>query len=375
MCCSSSTVVATTIFLHSTHFCSNSATVATRERAFASPFPKAERMVPSSKDLFVSLLLFFFWTLSCSTITSTTALSFPSSPHKKKNPSLTRHGNINVQLSPVPRRSTRIYNNIEHIHNLKTTGSTTASSIRRQSFQRILRFIPILFTTSLPGNSANAFEGGVGGLGKTKPETGVEFWDRDAITMGVVSEPDHYVAAELKIQHRPVLVRFQSHWPILSTTAGFETRNIRDPESVFVQVVVRSTTTTADSSNQNALPAQLPATNAEMKEILLQSVLSGKGKFGAYGAPIDIKVKQINNGNSIFRVRFTTYTPGQRETERELLVRCLLPFDAKATDTKNNSLLLLVGGTTQQRFPSYESYFLQSMNSFEAIPTPYTSGR
>ena len=79
---------------------------------------------------------------------------------------------------------------------------------------------------------ALAFEGGIGGLGKTKPETGVKLWNEESAqiqnNLGIVT-------VELNVSNRPVLTSFQSPWPLLAT--GVETRNIRTSDSAFLQVV------------------------------------------------------------------------------------------------------------------------------------------
>jgi len=214
-----------------------------------------------------------------------------------------------------------------------------------------LTVIPILAST--PGR---AFEGGIGGLGKTRPDTGVVFLDGGGgVAPGAAAagqqDASGYVSAELLVNGRvPVRVGFRSPWPLLPTTSGLEARDLREPESAFVQVVTG---------------AKLPSSSKEMRQLLLDSVLSQRGKFGAYGTPVDVKVKLLSKERSppLYAVTFTTYTPGQRESERQVLVRAA--FVA-------NSIILLVAGTTRQRFPSRQAALERVCDSFEVFETPAT---
>ena len=195
---------------------------------------------------------------------------------------------------------------------------------------------------------ASAFEGGVGGLGKTKPVTGVQLWDEESVAL---QNAAGLVSAELAVQQSPVRVNFQTPWPLMSSY-GLEARDLQNPESAFVQVVEHV--------------KEIPTSKSTVKELLVNSVLSGKGKFGAYGAPIDIKVKKTDKSN-VWLVDFTTYTPGQRESERSLFV--------KLTSPVSGSLVLLVVGSTRLRFAQKQSQLEQVVDSFEAIPAPATQLR
>ena len=64
-----------------------------------------------------------------------------------------------------------------------------------------------------PG-AAGTFVGGVGGLGKTRPETGVVFRD------GAAS--DELAAELLPPDGTPALLRFAAPWPLLRTSGGVE---------------------------------------------------------------------------------------------------------------------------------------------------------
>lgn len=83
---------------------------------------------------------------------------------------------------------------------------------RRTMLRRLLYGIQGISTISLINYKNNdevvyAFEGGVGGLGKTKPNMGVTYWNDD---IKPFYNNNQIVSAELKIQDKPVLVSFYS---------------------------------------------------------------------------------------------------------------------------------------------------------------------
>jgi len=211
----------------------------------------------------------------------------------------------------------------------------------------------LLALTAAP-ELAMAFEGGIGGLGKTKPNTGVVLWDPES--SAPLQNSAGLVTAELNVAGQPVLTSFQTPWPLLPTTAGLEARDLQNSESAFVQVIEQSSSS--------------PTTKSGMLQLLLGSVLSQQGKFGAYGAPIDVKVKQlvVSEDKRIVTcaVPFTTFTPGLRESERQLLI--------KAVNLSKQNWILLVVGTTRQRFAVQQVTLQKVVDSFEAIPAP-TSNR
>lgn len=231
-------------------------------------------------------------------------------------------------------------------------------------------------------SSVDAFEGGVGGLGKTKPETGVVLLDTGvrgmrktkpetgAVLLDGASSPvtqdakTGTISAELLIGNRqPARVTFDAPWPLLPSTSGVEARDLKTSESAFVQVV-----SLAGNSKQI-----VPKTKSEARQLLLDSVLSQKGKFGAYGSPTDIKVKILSDGDSsssneaLYSVTFTTLTPGQRESERQVLV--------KAAAVADSGIVMLVTGTTRLNFASKQPVFEQICDSFEVFATPATKLR
>ena len=218
------------------------------------------------------------------------------------------------------------------------------------------------------GQDARAFEGGIGGLGKTKPTTGVVFWDSGWVPEQ--SSATGSVTAELDVEGQPILVSFVAPWPRLPTTSGLEVRDLLHSESAFVQVVPPAA---AEKRGTTFLTQQ------DMLQLVQDNVLSPQGKFGAYGAPFDVKVKQFTDNSSgttandhvyyTCTVTFTTLTPGLRESERQLLVKAI-PILPSRNKSSPSAWILWMVGTTRLRFATQQAVLQRVLDSFEAIPAP-----
>jgi hypothetical protein len=129
-------------------------------------------------------------------------------------------------------------------------------------------FISRAFASSLAiamPSLAQAFDGGVGGLGKTRPVTGVVFRDADAVAAS--SSGDDKTNELLAPDGSPAFVTFQAPWPLLKSAAGIEARDIAGGfESSYVQV------------------AELPKGITNMDQVkpafLSQEIFGSSGKFG-----------------------------------------------------------------------------------------------
>lgn len=228
------------------------------------------------------------------------------------------------------------------LHQLVSGVATTTGSI----------LVTIAATTKTP--VAQAFEGGVGGLGKTKPDTGVDFLSPPTQT------DKGFVAAELLVAQSACRVTLQSPWPLLSTTDGLEVRNVPEPESAFLQIV--------------QTPAAAALTKKLVKQVFMEeSILSSQGKFGAYGAPTDVKVQAVEEGNTnLWQVTFTALTPGLRESDRKVYLKCI-PVGANQNSNNNNTTwLVLVTGTTLQRFSKQQGALRKVVDSFQVVAAPAT---
>ena len=248
---------------------------------------------------------------------------------------------------------------------------------RRDVFLRTLMVITTAAVTSTSSIPCNAFEGGVGGLGKTKPVTGVELFD-DSM-MPTQNEKNGEISVEIKGcssdgKSIPILVSFQSPWPLLSSSGSLESRDIRSTESAFIQVI--------DTSNNNK---KITSNNWKddkkvFQQLLIDTVFNSEGKFGAYGTPYDVQVKnqKRNNVGSIdsnknedyqyYTVTFTTLTPAMRESERIAIIG--------AKQVLDGTMLLLVVTTLRTKFsdkPQIEKTFNNIVSSFQVIPAPETN--
>ena len=224
----------------------------------------------------------------------------------------------------------------------------TASSSRAEFLSSIVAASSLL----VPVGSTHAFDGGVGGLGKTRPQTGVVFRDEEAAAATTQSKLG--VTYELLAPDgSPAVVSFNAPWPLLQTAAGIESRDIGGGfESAFVQV-------TELQKGSEIKPAQLK-----------EAIFSSKGKFGMYGSPTDIKLRLVSPENSkspaIYLVTFTSLTPGLRESDRKAYI---------SAKTVGNGLFLLVTTTTAVRFTKLESSLRRVAESFLVVDAPKTNLR
>ena len=200
-------------------------------------------------------------------------------------------------------------------------------------------------------DAAVAFEGGIGGLGKTKPETGVTF-----LSPPTQEEKSGLVTAELLVGDTPLLVRWESpKWPLLATATGLEVRDLQHSESAFLQVIPVS--------------KMVPLNKAVVTNVLVNdNILSARGKFGAYGSPTNLRVRQVDN-NDLWDASFTTLTPGLRESDRRIFLKCV---PCNNNNNNNNNWLVLVAGTTLQRFSKQEAALRRVVDSFQVIQAPAT---
>ncbi len=229
----------------------------------------------------------------------------------------------------------------------------------RSRFVRQTNWIAVAWLSAIAAQStpmaARAFEGGVGGLGKTKPETGCRLFDE---TLVPIQNERGIITAEIQsVTGRPILVEFQTPWPLLPTSGGLEARDLMSSESAFVQVLPAPPSKGGDWRGNKKV----------FQQLLLDSVFASKGKFGAYGTPSDVRVKPNEaTADAGYVVTFTTLTPAMRESERQAYIK---PQEVDGT------LVLLVVGTTRARFPANEKSFQEVVASFQAIAAPESNLR
>jgi hypothetical protein len=108
---------------------------------------------------------------------------------------------------------------------------------------------------------------------------------------------------------------------------------------------------------------KFPTTKQDVLNLLEQSILSSTGKFGAYLTPTDVKVTRDSRNDTLWNVRFTAYTPGLRESDRQLLLKI---------ERVENACIVLVAGTTLPRFAKQERKLRSIVESFRVLPAPST---
>ena len=202
-----------------------------------------------------------------------------------------------------------------------------------------------------------AFDGGVGGLGKTKPETGIVFRNTDLNTdaSSAAGTADDLTNELLAPDGSPVIVSFDAPWPVLKSSTGVESRDLQNPEAAFLQVA---------EAPRGAKAAELK------KEFFFETVFGSKGKYGAYGQPIDIKVKRVSDysreGYGLYTASFTTFTPGSRESERMIYI---------TTAIVGNGVFMLISGSTAPRFRKQQASLRKIAESFSCVAAPKSSLR
>jgi hypothetical protein len=256
---------------------------------------------------------------------------------------------------------------IPHAKNNNPTQKSIASSTNQLSRSVFFQWLGAggsmtLLSPTLP---AVAFEFGVlgGGLDKTqtiKPaaQTGVELWDADSTP--IPNALVHVATEIVSSSGKPILVTLQSPWLLsnMNSNRGLEARDLRNSESLFVEIV--------PLLDPNNAYWQTPY---HFRRILLESILGANGTFGVYGSsPTDVKVVALNDTttSTLFQVTFTSsYIVTGESDLRQLWIA------PKAID--KDTLVLLVVGTTRQRFVTHETAFQKVVDSFTAVEAPTTT--
>ena len=225
-----------------------------------------------------------------------------------------------------------------------------------------------------------AFDGGVGGLGKVKPKTGVVFRDTDTSPRLVTaSGSGETVVNELVGPDGSIaLVSFEAPWPLLQSSGQIEARDLQQPESAFIQVAdLPKGSTSADALPLSFYQDIIFSSEGKFGELIFSSVqfllpfyLMLSILLGAYGAPFDVKLKRMsdlsNEQVNVICASFTTLTPGLRESPRKVYV------SSKAV---GSSVFMLVTGTTANRFKAQETVLTSVAQSFRAVEAPKSNLR
>jgi len=185
---------------------------------------------------------------------------------------------------------------------------------------------------------------------RSRPATGVvlleevqESGKRDAPTVTAELVLDGGVAAT---------ATFQAEYPL--------------NRGMFYDVEVRSLSGDGAFLQVAALPEGKTLADVSDK-FLTKAVFSTEGRFGAYGAPTDIKVlKSESSKMRMIDVAFSALSPGQTEVPRRTYIAALQPDGS--TD-----VVMLVGGSTASSWKKCEPAMRSMASSFRISRTRPTS--
>ena len=221
------------------------------------------------------------------------------------------------------------------------------ASLAPKTVERRSALAALASSLAAPANAKSyqsglVFEGGAGGLTKTKPNTGVKQ------AAGVVDDerpkttPAGPVAARLAGRKGlPVDVSFDAPFP---TTPGLVSRDYQTGDGAYVLVA--------------------PAKGA-LKKVVSDKVFAADGKYGSYGAPSEVKLKgseRRGDGDEVFEFTFVALTPAMREVARRVR--------ARAIQVGGDDVFILVAGSTAARWRVAEPALCKAVDSFAARPAP-----
>jgi len=179
---------------------------------------------------------------------------------------------------------------------------------------------------------------------RSRPSTGVVLLE-EVQEAGKKSEPA--VSAELVLDGGvAATATFQADagYPLIrGMFYDVEVRSSKGADGAFLQVA--------------ALPEGKSMADVN-DQYLLKSVFSTEGRFGAYGAPVDIKVMSSDKGaKRLIDVTFNALSPGQAEVPRRALVAAIQPEGSA-------NVVMFVGGSTASQWKKIEPSMRKMASSF-----------
>jgi len=135
---------------------------------------------------------------------------------------------------------------------------------------------------------------------------------------------------------------------------------------MFYDVEVRSSKADGAFLQVAALPEGKTIATVDDK-FFTKAVFSTGGRFGAYGAPTDIKVFSSEKGSTrLLEIGFSALSPGQQEVPRRALVAAVQPEGAA-------DVVMLVGGSTTSQWKKSEPALRKMAASYKIARTRPTS--
>lgn len=185
---------------------------------------------------------------------------------------------------------------------------------------------------------------------RSRPSTGVvlleevqESGEKNAPTISAELVCDGGVAAT---------VTWKSEYPLIRGMFYDVEARAKSGEGAFLQVV--------------PLP-QGKGLNDVADSFFTKAVFSTEGRFGAYGAPTDIRVLSSSKGQMrTLDLSFSALSPGQTEVPRRAFVAALQPEGS--TD-----VVMLVGGSTSQQWKKAEPVLKKMASSLRIARTRPTN--
>lgn len=179
--------------------------------------------------------------------------------------------------------------------------------------------------TGEPGSSLGA--GAISG--RSRPRTGVCLLE-PVQTVG--AKDDLAVQALLALDGKPsgvaATTRFVSPYPLATGMYyDVEVRN-REGDGAFMQV--------------ERLPGSAASLDSVDPAFFVDAVLSARGRFGAYGVPVDVSIlsaRSLDANKKVVEVAFSALTPGGTEQQRRALITALVP------DGSVDAVMLVSGAT------------------------------
>ena len=136
---------------------------------------------------------------------------------------------------------------------------------------------------------------------------------------------------------------------------------------MFYDVEVRSKA--ADGAFLQVAPLPSGQSMADVSDkFFTKAVFSTEGRFGAYGAPTDIKVikSESSGAKRLLEISFSALSPGQTEVPRRALVAALQPEGA-------GDVVMLVGGSTASQWKKSEPAMRKMASSYRIARTRPTN--
>lgn len=189
---------------------------------------------------------------------------------------------------------------------------------------------------------------------RSRPVTGVVLLD-EVVSSGKESSPT--ISAEMVLDGGvAITASFESTWPLAKGMFYDVESRSKGGDGAFMHVA---------SLPSGASLETLPST------FFTDKILSAAGRFGAFGAPTDVKIlssktlesKEVSRRE--LEISFNALSPGQSEVPRRALVAAVQP-------TGSSSVVMLVGGATAGRWKSTEPAVRKTIGSFKVSQTRST---